>query len=155
MKTIVVLLLLVVGCAETLDAKIEVVAFRDPSCGPDASEDCVVLVPPGTQTVLPTEAFELIVHADGPLDDLAIRSNGAVVEPLSITVDDNASGTDVTLLVPPLPPGTVACNDYELIAIDPDRSLRYGSGYASNCSCSFCIKYCTVNGATYKNGTCC
>ena len=31
----------------------------------------------------------------------------------------------------------------------------YGSGFSSNCYCSFCTKYCTTNGATYKSGTCC
>ena len=40
----------------------------------------------------------------------------------------------------------------DVFGVDP---VEYGSTFASNCYCSFCTKYCTVDGVTYKNGLCC
>ena len=36
-----------------------------------------------------------------------------------------------------------------------DATPFYGSGYSSNCYCTFCQKYCNTNGQTYKSGSCC
>jgi hypothetical protein len=46
----------------------------------------------------------------------------------------------------------------EKVDVDTDTNTTtpsYGSTFNSNCYCSFCVKYCTVDGQTYKNGTCC
>jgi hypothetical protein len=73
--------------------------------------------------------------------------------------ESNGGGTDVTLVVEPMPIATITAwsgsASYAFEAIDPRWSEGYGSTYGSNCSCLFCIKYCDVNGVTTKSGTCC
>jgi hypothetical protein len=47
-------------------------------------------------------------------------------------------------------------SDERAIDVETDTATpAYGSTFNSNCYCLACTKYCTVDGTTYKSGTCC
>ena len=118
----------------------------------------MVLVPPGSRVALPTSDFELVVHSDADVGPIEIVAPSAPSSDLIDRVED-PSGVSVTLLVSPPGIGAVEIEScaapFELVSTDPDRDLRYNSGYTSNCYCLSCMAYCTVNGKTDKAGTCC
>ena len=158
MSRIILLLATLATACTDVAPTIDVVAFRDPACGPDAAEDCIVVVPPHARVTLPTSEFELIVHSDVELGPIAIESPApAHAEPIGRVIDP--SGVSETLLVSPLGFGSVEVSScgasLELFSADPNRYLRYPSGYSSNCYCLSCTAYCSVNGKTEKAGICC
>jgi hypothetical protein len=135
---------------------IDAVFVRDPTCGPNASDDCFELV--DGAIVLPAEPFELVVHGD-ELGEVTLRVNGAVVDAIETDRAVTPAGTDVTLLVSAQLRGDVelssssAAMSFEALAshATPD----YGSTYSSNCYCLSCSLYCSINGKTDKAGLCC
>lgn len=52
-------------------------------------------------------------------------------------------------------PGPDEGRNVEVEVDEKGLEPRYPSTYSSNCTCSFCIAYCVVNGTTQKSGACC